>query len=181
MKILSAAVIIVLLLIIGVLVLGQMGYIDLPDAFRFSPGESSDGDKLTKEQPVGTAKSGYSDTDIFYMLQQIAGKPLNYGEAVGYIEALHMQAYGVDGRSYAQVILEYQNKYASYTYIGQTTMTGSGWTAVLAGWTHDISEGAGVLAGSGAAVSAAYHHDTMVLLSNGPIAVHQQFVIWITT
>lgn len=129
--------------------------------------------------PCTTCGDEYDTEDIFFMLQALSGRNLNYLEGQAYIGALHMKAYGVNEKTHNTVINEYVGYYADLTYIGQQTLTSTGWSAILASWL-DGTQIKAVIAGSGASVTAVYGYDVMVLTMYGPTSTAQAFVEWIT-
>ena len=125
-----------------------------------------------------SANCDYDNNEIFQALEIMTGKDLNYAQMLGYIEALHMQMCGIDGKNYQQVYNEYKADYENhgYIFVTQGYNSGSDWFTENGLWRNaEGTEAKAFVAGSGAAVSEAYGHDTMILQANGAYATWAQF------
>jgi len=126
----------------------------------------------------------YDNNEIFQALEVLSGKTLNYAEAMGYIEALHMQMCGIDGKNYQQVYNEYKADYENhgYVFVSQGANSGTDWYTMNGLWRNaEGTEAKALIAGSGAAVSLAYDHDTMILQAHGSYATWAQFWIFLNS
>jgi hypothetical protein len=167
-----------LLAVVAVALIAVLLYTDLLPGFQTGTINQESPPCSSCPQNTNNQQTIFDDNDIFDMLQYLSGKTLNYAQAQTYIDSLHMQAYGVNGKTHDQVINEYIGTYADLTYLGQQPRTTTGWTATLAAWL-DGTEVKAVCAGSGASVTAVYNYDVMVLISNGDYATYQSFIAWL--
>lgn len=126
----------------------------------------------------------YDNNEIFQALEVLSGKDLNYAQTIGYIEALHMQMCGIDGKNYQQVYNEYKADYENhgYVFVSQGANSGTDWYTMNGLWRNaEGTEAKALIAGSGAAVSLAYNHDTMILQAYGAYATWAQFWIFLNS
>ena len=140
---------------------------------------SSSGQDDMDNAPLGTTEI-YTDTDIFYAMQQLKGSSLDYATCTGYVDALHMEMYGIDDKQYTEVVADYMSEYSDWAFQGNTPVHQPGWNGAIVAWTQGLSAKS-IIVGSGNTISVAYGHDTLIILANGPISIHQSFIIWITS
>lgn len=126
----------------------------------------------------------YDNNEIFQALEVLSGKNLNYAEATGYIDALHMQMCGINDQNYQQVYNEYREDYedSGYIFVSEGASNGEGWYAMNGLWrSADNTEAKALITGSGAAVSLAYNHATMILQAHGAYATWAQFWVFLNS
>jgi len=166
------SIIIVAILVIavaGVFILSAMGMINLP-GFDILGGSDA---------PPGGVKQVYSDLEVVHVLEVMFGRDLVDQDVLPYVDALHMELYGVNDQTAYEIYTWYQNKYTDegYTSLADTYQFHTGWGAYHEIWyQNNTLMGKSVSVGDGAAVKTAYDYDTMVLTSYGSMTTYEDFI-----
>lgn len=165
--ILIAIVLIVTVLVASVFLLAYLGF--LPDIGGLNITDN--------DGPEGSVKLKYSDFEIVHIIEILRGKDLVDMDVLPYVDALHMEVYGVNDKTANEVHQEYKVEYAMDNFISyaETADYHSGWTAYHEIWYKGLN-GKSISVGDGASVTSAYDYDTMVLLSHGPLTTYVDFI-----
>ena len=132
--------------------------------------------------PPSTTDCSYDTTDIYFALQALSGKSLDWQTSVDFIQALEMTMCGADDTNRFEIVDEFNNAYVAdnWTLTFQTIFVQPGWTAdYLVYQKVDLYDT--LLIGDGATISDVYHHDVMYLTGRGSAATYVAFHTFLTT
>ena len=171
----GVAIIIAVILIVAVVGLGLIpGLPDFNDIFDHYTGSD--------HIPDGATDMGFSDRDIFYILELLSGKSLNWVEIAPFIDSLDMTLYGMDDTTANSVHQWYQaqNMADGYTTLGDSVDSFVGVTVYSEAWQKSVL-GRSVQVGDGTGISLVYGVDVLILATNGLMTDYQSLAIVIAS
>jgi len=129
---------------------------------------------------------GFSDIEILNMLEIATGKDLNNQVGLGFVSSLDMQACGVNDKTTGEIMSYYNTEYSDwYTYFDDTG-TGPGYDVRLIIWTNDPAAlnstfAKSVVVFDGVTVEETYGYDTILISSEGTVAIYVAFLAWVNS
>ena len=175
----KAAVAIGLILIVaagaGVYFLYNSGYIIIK-GLNTLDGSGGEQGAVTPPPETNPVELGLSERDVFFALESLAGKQLDYSIFSPYYSALHMKMWGVNDQTALSVLQKYEADYAAdgWTSQGRAPKYSSNWVAYMEGWIKGTNARL-IIVGEGAAVNQAYGYDMLILTSWGSATTYVQF------
>ena len=166
----------VVIAIVAISIIAGLVYFGVFGISGFDLNLNGDSDQ-NEVKPANSTKLTLSDNDIFIAFETLSGQDLTYSTFVPYIDALHMEMWGINGNDALSVLNSYSSKYVGegWMSLGRNTQANTGWVAYMEGWF--INQNAkGVITGEGAAVTQVYGYDMIVLTSYGPLTTYNQFL-----
>jgi|GEM_PF-6679128 len=156
----------IVLVIAGVFVAIYLGF--LPDITGLNITDN--------DNPEGAEKLTFSKLEIVHVIEILRGKDLVDQDVLPFVDSLHMELYGIDGKSAYDVHQEYKTMYEEDEYVSQAynADSHSGWVAYHEMWSKGFN-GKSISVGDGTAVTTAYGYDTMILTSYGPLTTYANF------
>lgn len=129
---------------------------------------------------------GFSDLEIHQMIELIADKDLNNQAGLGFVDALNMQACGVNEKTTSQIMSYYTELYSDYYTYYDDTDSGAGYTVRLVIWTDepdavDSTFAKSIAVYEGTTVENAYGYDLLYLRSEGTVLTYAAFLNWIAS
>lgn len=167
----GVVILIAVILIVAVVGLGLIpGLPDFNDIF----------DHLTDNDPVpeDAVNMGFSDRDIFYILELLTGKSLSWIEVAPYIDSLDMTLYGIDDTTAFDIHQWYQtqNTNDGYTTLGDSVDSSVGITVYSEAWEKGVL-GRSVQVGDGVGISLVYDVDVLILATDGLMTDYQSLAV----
>jgi len=118
--------------------------------------------------PENASSLGFSDRDIFFVIQIMAGKSLNWIEVSPYIDSLNMELYGINDQTAYEVHQWYsaQNIGEGYTSLGANESHFLDIDVYSEAWSNGVF-GRSVQTADGLLIRSACDCDTAILSTNG--------------